>query len=241
MNWIHLGRQVRAIRLRSGLTQAAVAAAAHVSRSTVSLVERGAAARLSHATIDGVLAVLGARLDMRLLWKGTELDRLADSVHSTLAAAVKARLERWSWVVRVEVSYSRYGERGRIDLLAWHPATGMLLVIELKTDLVDVQALIGSVDVKARLAREVAAQFGWRVSSVVPAIIFTEDRTTRRRLADLGSLFDRFDLRGRRAVSWLRMPSGTPSGLLWITDLTNARVIRISGQRVRPRRQKSGA
>ena len=95
---------MRAIRLRSGLTQAAVAAAARVSRSTVSLVERGAAARLSHASIDGVLTVLGARLDMRLLWKGTELDRLADSVHSTLVAAVKARLERWSWVVRVEVS-----------------------------------------------------------------------------------------------------------------------------------------
>ena len=109
----------------------------------------------------------------------------------------------------------------------------MLLVIELKTGLVDAQALIGSVDVTARLARQVAAQFGWHVSSVVPASIFTEDRTTRRRLADLGSLFDRFDLRGRAAISWLRMPSGTPSGLLWITDLTNARVIRISGQRVR--------
>lgn len=235
MNWIQLGRQVRAIRLRTGLTQAAVAAAAHVSRSAVSMVERGAAARLSHATIESVLAVIGARLEMHLRWKGTELDRLADSLHAALAAAVKLRLEQWGWVVRVEVSYNRYGERGRIDLLAWHPPTGILLVIELKTDLVDVQALIGSVDVKTRLARQIAAPLGWTVRSVIPAIIFIEDRTTRRRLAALDSLFDRFDLRGRSAVSWLRAPHGAPSGLLWVTDLTNARVVRISGQRVRRR------
>ena len=233
MNWIHLGRQVRAIRLRLGLTQDAVAAAAHVSRGAVSLIERGAAARLTHATIESVLAVIGARLDLRLLWNGTELDRMADSLHATLAAAIKRRLERWRWIVLVEVSYNHYGDRGRIDLLAWHPATGMLLVIELKTDLVNVQALLGSLDVKTRLARGIAASRGWAVTGVVPAIIFTEDRTTRRRLASVAPLFDRFSVRGRAALSWLRKPTGSPTGLLLVTDLTRARVVRISGQRVR--------
>jgi transcriptional regulator with XRE-family HTH domain len=236
MNWIHLGRQVRAIRLRLGLTQGAVATAAHVSRGAVSLIERGAAARLTLSTIEAVLAVIGARLDLRLLWNGTELDRMADSLHATLAAAIKRRLERWHWIVLVEVSYNHYGDRGRIDLLAWHPATGMLLVIELKTDLVNVQALLGSLDVKTRLARGIAASRGWAVTGVVPAIIFTEDRTTRRRLGAVDALFDRFAMRGREAVSWLRTPVGVPSGLLWITDLTNARVVRISGQRARQRR-----
>ncbi|MEO8511664.1 MAG: helix-turn-helix domain-containing protein [Chloroflexota bacterium] len=238
MNWIHLGRQVRAIRLRVGLTQAAVAASAHVSRGVVSRLERGFARQMTVASIESVLSAIGARFDLRLLWSGTDLGRMLDAGHAALGMVVKQRLERWGWIVRVEVSYSRYGERGRIDLLAWHPATGILLVVELKTDLVDVQALLGSLDVKARLARSVVAQFGWQVSAVVPAIVFTEDRTTRRRLAPLMSLFDRYDLVGSAAISWLRRPVGVPRGLLWFATLSNARPTRISGQRVRHRRSK---
>lgn len=241
MNWIHLGRQVRAIRLRSGLTQAAVAAAAHVSRGAVSRVERGLAREMTIGCIESVLAAIGARLDPRLLWSGTDLGRMLDAGHAALGASVKRRLERWGWVVRVEVSYNRYGERGRIDLLAWHPATGILLVVELKTDLVDVQALLGSLDVKARLARSVAVQFGWDVRAVVPAIVFTEDRTTRRRLMPLMSLFDRYELVGGTAISWLRRPVGLPRGLLWFATLSNARPTRVSGQRVRPRRPTDAA
>lgn len=245
MGWMRLGRQLRAIRLRAirlraRLTQAEVAAVAHVSRSAVSLLECGAAARLSVATMEAILHAVGARLRLQLLWNGTELDRMPDAGHAALAAAVKERLERWGWVVRVEVSFSRYGERGRIDLLAWHAATGILLVVELKTDLVDLQELLGLLDMKARLARSVAAPFGWPVRSVVPAIVFTEDRTTRRRLASLVPLFSRFDLRGRAAVSWLRAPTGRSTGLLWLTQLSTARVVRIGGQRVRRRRQPSG-
>ena len=90
----------------------------------------------------------------------------------------------------MEVSYSRFGERGRIDLLAWHPLTRTLLVVEVKTDLVDIQGLLGSVDAKARLAVHVSRDIGWDVRSVVPAITFLEDRTVRNRLAQLDTLFD---------------------------------------------------
>lgn len=235
MNWIHIGRQVRAIRLRLGLTQGAVAAAAQVSRSAVSRLERGRATHMTVGCIVNVLAAIGARLDVRLLWSGTDLARMLDAGHAALGAAVKQRLERWGWIVRVEVSYSRYGERGRIDLLAWHPATGILLVIELKTDLVDVQALLGSLDVKARLAHSVAAQFGWQVRAVVPAIVFTEDRTTRRHLVSMAPLFDRYELVGRSAIAWLRHPEHAPRGLMWFAQWSNARPMRVSGQRVRPR------
>lgn len=34
-----------------------------------------------------------------------------------------------------EVSFSIYGQRGVIDILAWHAATRSLLVIELKTEM----------------------------------------------------------------------------------------------------------
>ena len=153
MNAVQVGRHVRAIRLRNGLRQQDVARRANVSRGAVSLLERGHAARLSIGSVESVLAALGARFEPRISWRGTDLDRLLDAGHAALGADVKARLTRWGWTVRAEVSFNHFGERGRIDLLAWHPVTATVLVIELKTDLVDVQQLLGSMDVKARIAR----------------------------------------------------------------------------------------
>lgn len=237
MTWTRLGRQIRSIRLRQRLRQADVARVAGVSRSAVSLVECGRVERTSIAVIESVVSALDARLEPRLHWRGPELDRLADAAHAALTASVKQRLERWGWLARVEVSYNSYGDRGRIDLLAWHPTAGALVVVEIKTSLADVQALLGSLDVKTRLASGISARFGWpRAHAPVPMIVFAEDRTTRRHLARLAGLFDRYELRGRAALSWLRRPAlgaVAPSGLLWFHDLSNARVIRISGQRVR--------
>src|SRR5690606_18288217 len=132
--------------------QVALAARAGVGRRAVSLLETGHAGALRLREVEAIIVALGGRLDMRLLWNGPELDRLLDEAHAALGASVKRRLERWGWLVRVEVSYSHFGERGRIDLLAFHPAPRVLLVIELKSELVDVQALLGSLDVKVRLA-----------------------------------------------------------------------------------------
>jgi transcriptional regulator with XRE-family HTH domain len=237
VNAERLGRLARMLRVRQRLTQASLSARAGVSRRAVSMLENGRAPNLRLSVVEGILATLGARLDLRVLWNGPELDRLLDAGHAALGASVKRRLERWGWLVRVEVSYSRYGERGRIDLLALHPATSILLVIEIKTELVDVQALLGSMDVKARLAGDVGRQIGWQARSVVPAIVLAEDDALRRRLRSLETLFDRYPLRGRAAVSWLRRPAATPSGVLWITALAGPKRTFAVGQRVyAPRR-----
>lgn len=217
MNVERLGRVARVLRVRDRLTQESLATRAGVSRRAVSMLERGRALALRLGTLDSIFRALGARLDVRPFWNGPELDRLLDGAHASLGASVKRRLERWGWVVRVEVSYSRYGERGRIDLLAWHPPTGILVVIEIKTDLVDVQDLLGSLDAKVRLARYVVKEFGWDVRSVVPAVVFLEDRTIRNRVAGLDALFDRFSVRGRAATAWMRRPTAPPTGLLWFT------------------------
>jgi transcriptional regulator with XRE-family HTH domain len=233
VNAERLGRLARMLRVRQRLTQASLAIRAGASRRAVSDLECGHARRLRLAEVEGILAALGARLDLRILWNGPELDRLLDAGHAAIGASVKRRLQRWGWPVQVEVSFSRYGERGRIDLLAWHPLTGILLVVEIKTDLVNVQALLGSLDVKARLARHVAGSFGWRVTDVVPAIVFAEDRTTRNRLAGVAPLFDRYAVRGRAATSWLRRPDGAPSGLLWFTAGADRAASRSGAPRVR--------
>ena len=195
------------------------------------MLECGHAGSLKLGTVDLILSAMGARLDTRVLWNGPELDRLLDAGHAAVGVRVKRRLERWGWTVAVEVSYSRYGERGRIDLLAWHPATATLLVVEIKTDLVDVQDLLGSLDAKARIAPHIAADRGWHPGRTVPAIVFAEDRTVRRRLLDLDVLFDRFDVRGRAFVSWLRRPTSNVRGGMWFVAVPHDS--RASRRRVR--------
>ncbi len=241
MNAERIGRLARAIRIRQRLTQAAVALRAGVSASAVSMLERGGARGMTIACVESILGALGCRTELRVMWNGPELDRMLDAAHAALGAVVKKRLESWGWIVRVEVSFNRYGERGRIDLLAWHPATGILLVVEVKTALVDVQELLGTLDMKARLARHVAGQLGWDVRTVVPAIVFAEDRTIRRRLHQLDTLFDRFAVRGRQAVSWLRRPSSVPSGILWFASVPDSAAARPSAERVRQPRPKPAA
>ncbi len=207
------------LRVRQRLTQVALATRAGVSRRAVSALELGRAHQLSLATIEAIAHALGGRIDLRLLWNGPELDRLLDEGHAALGAAVKRRLERWGWDVRVEVSFNHYGERGRVDLLAYHSALRILLVIEIKTELVDVQGLLGTLDQKTRLGRHLAERFGWQPRHVVPAIVFLEHSATRKRLGFADTLFSRYSCRGRMALTWLRSPTDPiPAGLLWFTN-----------------------
>jgi Holliday junction resolvase-like predicted endonuclease len=127
-----------------------------------------------------------------------------DADHAALQTAWKDLLERRGWQVQAEVTYSRYGERGSIDLLALHTATGILLVIEIKTALLDVQAVLATLDAKTRLASHVAAGLGWRPTSTVPMIVLAGGTTTRRRVQQYASLFSGFGMRGHAARAWLR-------------------------------------
>ena len=182
------------------------------------MIELGRLDALDLGTLRATVEALGGRVDVRMQWRGPDLDRLLDEDHARVAASVKRRLESWRWQVRVEHSYSHYGERGRIDLLAFHPPARILLVVEVKSELVDVQGLLGALDQKSRLAPFVVRPFGWSSRAVVPAIVFLEHSATRKRLRRYDTLFDRFVVRGRAAGTWLRNPTAVvPSGLLWFT------------------------
>ena len=237
MRDVEVGRIARTLRRRRGWRQDDVAARAGVHRSTVSLVERGRLAGLTVLTIRRCLDALEARLEFHPRWHGAELDRLLDEAHSRLQAAWKERLERWGWLVIAEASFNHYGDRGRVDLLAWHPLLRILLVIEVKTLIADVQGLLGPLDVKLRLSASIALERGWgRPLAIVPILILLESSSNRRRLASLAPLFSRFNRRGRSAATWLRHPGSIPSGLLILTGsspATGERVKRVGRQRVR--------
>ena len=116
-------------------------------------------------------------------WRGGELDRLLNARHSALHEDVATMFDRTpGWLMAPEVSFNVYGERGVIDVLAFHPATGSLLVVELKTEIVDVQELVGTMSRKVRLARRIALERGWHAGSVSGWIVVASSTTNRRRI-----------------------------------------------------------
>lgn len=231
-----LGKVVRALRLRLGWRQLDLARRAGVSRRLISKLERQGPAGFTVRTLRRICEPLDIDLHVYGRWRGGELDRLLDAGHAALQALFKSQLETAGWIVHVEVTFSRYGERGSIDLLAFHPATRVLLVVEIKTVIADVQGLLRPIDVKLRLAGGIARDLGWEPRVVVPALVVSEDSTSRRRVAAHAVLFNRFALRGWPAHRWLRTPDGTISGLLLFVDPsggTGGAVSRPGRQRVR--------
>ena len=167
MDDLRIGAAFRAVRIRRRLRQVDVAERAGVSRAFVSLVERGHLDRVSLGTLRTLGRALDIRIDAIARWRGGELDRLVNARHSVLHESVAgAFTRRPGWTIVPEVSFSVYGERGAIDLLAFHRESGCLLVIELKSEIVDVNELVGTLDRKARLAPGIALGLGWTVKSV---------------------------------------------------------------------------
>jgi transcriptional regulator with XRE-family HTH domain len=156
MDDVRLGQLFRAARIRRGWRQEDVAMRAGISRQTVSRLERGEMGGCTLVSLRGLAKVLDIQLDLVARWRGAEGARLISQRHGALAESVTQALRSDGWDVRPEVSFSIYGERGVIDLLAWRSSERALLVIELKTEIVDVGEMLGTLDRKARLATKVA-------------------------------------------------------------------------------------
>jgi transcriptional regulator with XRE-family HTH domain len=225
------GAVVRAVRTRRKLSQQALAELAGVSHGTISLIERGHSEKLSLAVLRRIAGSLEVRVDLNARWRGGELERLLSRRHSLLAERVAAFLTSFpGWAVDPEVSFSVYGERGIIDQLAWHEATCHLLVIELKTEFVDVNETIGTLDRKHRLAATVAASRGWRPTFVSVWLIVADSATNRRHGAEHRTLLrSRFTADGRRLRGFLECPSEPTAGLAFWPD-ANPRSSRSTAQ-----------
>lgn len=239
MNDKEFGRRVRAVRQHLGLRQLDVARLGGVSRFAVLRIEAGDLAKQQVQTVRAVLRALDMEVEFNPWWRGGELDRLLDEGHATVEGIVIRRLEAHGWIVQPEVSFSIYGEHGSIDLLAWHPATRTLLVIEVKASLNSLEETMRRLDVKVRLAPQIARErFGWQAATTAFLLALPEDPTARRRVERHASLMDRaFPMRGARARAWLRSPSGRAGMLLFLSDVhqPNLRRRGITRKRIRPR------
>ncbi len=238
MEDIAIGRRVRTVRLRLRLRQSDVAVKAGVSQDTVSRVERGRLSALQVSTVRAVLNALEIELRIIPTWRGGELDRLLDEDHAAVVGVATALLERHGWVTAPEVSYSVYGERGSIDLVAWHPGARILLVIEVKTSLVSLEETLRRHDAKVRLGeRIVGERFGWRPSAVARLMVLPDLSTTRRQVARHDVVLRRtYPLRGAAARHWLAAPRGATGLLIFSSPTPRERGRRAQ---MRPRRVRA--
>jgi transcriptional regulator with XRE-family HTH domain len=194
----------REARLELRLTQAEVADAVHVSRGYVAAIEAGTA----NPTLDVVERVgrfLGLDAEL-VLRRPTLIDpsRQRDLVHAGCVGYVDRRLGTSGWQTAREVEIVQARSHGWIDLLAFHPGTETVLVIEIKTRLLDLGLVERQLGWYARAAGDAARQRGWiprRIASWLLVLASEEvDRviTTNRQLLEAA-----FPLRARGMLEWL--------------------------------------
>src|SRR6266508_913264 len=133
MRDLEVGRLLRLLRIRRGWRLRDVADRAGLSLATIGRTELGSIT--SVAVVRAHAAVLDIRVEWRVVGRGADVARLLDEEHAAIVEALAASMGRQGWRVEVESSYNEYGERGRIDLLAFDPGSRELAVVEVKTEL----------------------------------------------------------------------------------------------------------
>jgi transcriptional regulator with XRE-family HTH domain len=231
---IRFGRSIRALRRRQRLRQTDVAERAQMSDTLVSRIEQGRLGVVPFATLHALARALDAELELNLRWRGEGLDRLLDEAHAEAVDLVVSLLRSLGWETVIEASFAIAGERGSIDILAWHAASRTIAVIEVKSVIPDVQAMISTLDRKARLAPSVAKQRGWNCGAVGRFLFVAEARTARRRVARHAAIFDvAFPVRGREASAWLEHPNGQPVSALVFINRSSQRASHSRGAGMR--------
>ena len=167
----------------------------------------------------GRLRAVDARLTLELRWHGAALDRRLDERHAALSDDATEWLRDLGWAVAVEVTYSPYGERGSVDILASRADLGTCLVVELKTEIVSIEELVRRLDAKSRLGGTIHFErAGWRPRQVARLVIVLEGSTNRRRVGRHAQALDTaFPDRTDRVRTWLRNPVGPMSGLVFMS------------------------
>jgi DNA-binding XRE family transcriptional regulator len=216
-----LGLLLRAIRRRTNQTQAALAETADIPRRDVMRIEAGQAGEVQLDRVRRAFEAVDGRLRTVAWWHGAAADRLLDERHAAIGERVVAVLAHRGWLRAMEVTFSEWGERGSIDILAAHPTTRAALVGEIKGSLGSLEETNRTLDAKVRLAPKLVLQrFGWLPSSVSRVLILPRDSTVRRIVEGHSATMDSlYPARSREIRAWLRNPEGAISGIWFVSEV----------------------
>jgi transcriptional regulator with XRE-family HTH domain len=237
MDDVRIGNLVRLVRQQRRWRQEDLAIAAHVSQGCVSKLERGQLAHLRVETIRSIARALEMEIAFDARWRGGELARLRDAEHAALVERIITVLTSRGWLVIPEFTFNRYGERGSVDILAWHPGRRALLIVEVKGRIVDMQDLLASVDRKRRLVPGAARGIhGWRPLHIGTCVVASGTGANRRRIKEhAATLSVALPDGGVRARTWIADPSG-PLAAVWLVEPPDRRTT-VPRRVRRPRRQ----
>jgi transcriptional regulator with XRE-family HTH domain len=200
---------MRALRQRRGWRQDDLGARAGLTRDIVSRVERARLGGVTLWSLERLSAALDAQLVVELRWQGALIERLVDRRHAALQETTARRLAAAGWLTQAEVTFNYYGDRGSCDLVAWHPASRIMLIVEVKSALGNVQETLHRLDTKVRLGSVIAGQLGWPAPIAVGgALVIAKTRAARQVVGTHASIFAAYSVRGWAARRWLASPGG---------------------------------
>jgi hypothetical protein len=207
----------------------------------VSLLERGHVGSLSVRTARAIAAAVGIDLPFAPRGRGAQLDRLIDEEHSAMVDQVVRRLSAEGWEAMVEFSFNDYGDRGSVDILAWHAERRALLIIETKSRLANLQETCRFLDMKARVVPRLAAQDrGWRPRVVGVVLVLQESSRERAAVARREAIFAAsFPARTLEIRQWIRQPQTPLRGLWFLCFASTSCVKGRSGAGTRVRKPRA--
>ena len=238
MDDLRTGTLARAVRHRLRWTQRELSTRAGVSQTLVSLFERGHLDQLTVRNARRIANMLEIQLPFAPRWRGGDGVRLMDNDHAALVDHVVRILRPDVWEIVVEYTFNHYGERGSVDILAWHAEKRALLIIEVKSRLLDSQETISTLARKARIVPQLLLrERGWR--PVLIGVVLAMDELTANRSAvrrHSATFEAAYPQRGRAVRAWIRRPAGPLTALWFLSASNTATGTRARGSRKRVRR-----
>lgn len=202
------GRAVRETRMAAGWSQAELGRRSGISKGMIGKIEIGAA-NCTFAVAGRLIDELGIRASLRLDAPFiVDRRRQREPIHARCSAYVRRRLEADGWTVHGEVEIVHGQSHGWIDLLAWHPTTRTVLVIEIKTELHDLGQIERTMGWYEREAWAAARRLGWRPVRVVSALVVLMTSEVEGRVREnVAAIASGFRVRGSALARWVADPS----------------------------------
>lgn len=235
MDGIRVGRILLAVRHDKRFRQQDVGRSAGVGQSVVSRVERGQIDAVTIGTLRKIASAL--ELDLRIELRGRlgDVDRLVDQDHARLVELVVTRLLSEGWEILVEYTFNHYGERGSVDVVAYHVGLRALLIVEVKTRLTDLQAFLASFGRKLRVVPDLLrTERGWDARDIGRILVVDGTTANRSIVRRHRSVFDvSFPARADGIRRWLHVPVGVLAGVWFISASREAPTKRVFRVRTR--------
>jgi transcriptional regulator with XRE-family HTH domain len=237
MDDIKVGALGRALRHRLGWTQRQLGARISLSQQVISLFERGHLDDLTLRTARRIAAGLEVSLILEARWRGGEGARLLDADHAALVNSIVGLLRAGGWEAVVEYTFNHFGERGSIDIVGWHPASRCLLLVEVKSRLLDTQTTLATLDRKVRVVPTLLArERGWRAASIGVVLAMPGSTANRSAVARHEATFaSTFPDRAVAVRSWLRQPQGRLGAVWFLSDTSGGSATKAVATRRRVR------